>query len=126
MRYPLPATTSSFACCTLQGFLGGDHFFFFLDGDGLGCGVVGVAVGGAPLLGRHVPEAVQGDRVAVAVAGLELGQVGDRVVVGRFGFDRGRAGSIGTLARGFGRGVALCQISDGGVVGAVLGERDAA
>ena len=66
------------------------------------------------------------DWLAVAVAGLELGQVRDRVVVGRFGFERGRPGALGALAWRFGGGVALCQIGDAGAVGAVLGERDAA
>ena len=62
----------------------------------------------------------------MAVAGLEMGQVGDRGVVRRLGFVRRRADPLGALAWGFGRGVAFCQIADANVVGAVLGECDAA
>jgi hypothetical protein len=75
----------------VEGFLLGDGGVFFLGRGGPGGRVIGVAVGGAPLEGGHVTEAIQRDRFAVAVAGLELRQMGDGVIVG-FGC-RARRGS---------------------------------
>ena len=108
------------------GFLSGDGEVFFLGRGGPGGGIVGVAVGGAPLLGRHVAEAIQRDGVAVAVAGLELRQMGDRVGVGLllgFGLGllaRGGAGALGRGGRGSG-GAVFCDCRDAGMEGAVLG-----
>ena len=110
--------------CVL-GFLRGDGGVFFLDGDGPGGGVVGVAVGGASLLARHVAEAIQRDRVAVAVAGLELGQMGDGVVVGLLlGLGcraRRGAGAVGSGGLS-GDASVFGERRDAGMEGAVLGD----
>src|SRR5271156_4182137 len=72
----------------VEGLLLGDGDFLFLGREVPRCLIERVAVGGTSLQGGHVAEAIQWDWLAVAVAGLELGEFGDGVVVGlrlRFG-----------------------------------------
>src|ERR1700729_129882 len=70
------------------GFLGGDGDVFLRSRGGPAGGVEGVAVRGASLQGGHVAETIQRDRIAVAVARLELGELGGGVVVDHLPLDR--------------------------------------
>jgi hypothetical protein len=105
------------------GLLEGDGCVFLRSCGGPGGGVIGVAVGGAPLQGGHVTETIQRDWLAVAIARLELGEMGDGVVVGLllgFGLRRG-AGALG--GGGMGGSVSVfCQCRDAGTERAVLGD----
>jgi hypothetical protein len=109
----------------VQGLLLGDGDVFFVGRGGPGGGVVGVAVGGTSLQGGHVAEAIQGDRITVAVAGLKLGQMGNGIVVGlllglgllaRRGADALGGGGLS------GGASVLGECRDAGTEGAILGD----
>ena len=111
----------------VEGFLLGDGGVFFLGRGGPGGGVVGVTVDGELLEAGHVAETIQWDRFAVAVARLELREMGNGVVVRLLlglGFRLGARRGTGALGRSGLSGCAAVPVErlDTGVEGAVLGD----